>query len=172
MSNGTPRFERLEEQPEALSAANRDLVWVEQLQPDGSFLSRKVESQNLSAAGGSVNILYGTSRDISPFSDSAQSASAAAAANFSNRSSKRGRLLTGALVAINAPAANGFYWPYIAFPIHNIGVLRFYSDDWQKDSYWNRGPDQSVDSAPYQLWVRRLPLAAGNSLEVIVKMFD
>ncbi len=173
MANGNIVLQRLEAQPEAASIARDDLLWIEQLQAGGAFVSKKVSASNLpGGAGAEVSVYYGVSARRADFNDAAATATAAAAAGFAGRMEKAlQRLKLGSLIVITAPAAAGYYFPFIAVPTAGLGALRFYDENWNKDNYWVRAPDQSVGAAAHQLYSRRFPIKQSASIETIVKDF-
>ena len=173
MANGNIVLQRLEAQPAAASIAREDLLWIEQLQAGGAFISKKVTAANLpGGAGPEVSLYYGVSARRADFNDATATATAAAAAGFAGRMEKeRQRLKLGSLVVITAPAAAGYYFPFIAVPSAGLGALRFYDENWSKDNYWVRAADQSVGAVAHQLYSRRFPLKQGASIEAIVKDF-
>ena len=173
MANGNIVLERLESQPAAAAIARNDLLWIEQFQAGGSFVSKKVEAANLpGGAGPEVSVFSGVSAARADFNDVAATATAAAVAAFASRTEKAlQRLNLGVLFVISAPAAAGYYFPFIAVPAAGLGALRFYDENWSKDNYWIRAADQTIGAETHHLYARRFPLKQSTSIETIVKNF-
>ena len=122
-------------------------------------------------------VLYGYSNVQTTLSDDESAARAAATAAFaitSRRLSKTGNSVrTGCFIQLQAPASNGYYWPFVAIKNSEAGSITYIYDaeSGQRDNQWVAVSSVTIGGTQYNLIVRKLPLEEGQSLGIVVRSF-
>ena len=82
-------------------------------------------------------------------------------------------LSEGALVSYAAPAATGYYHPWLAIEISKLQTLRIENDVSDETDLWSRATASvTVNNKAYVLYARSVPLEQTETLRIVVQSFN
>ena len=171
-SSGTVLSSDLETEVNTLKALVRTL---QQTQATNTSKIATLEAQ--SQADTMTTLLWGYGAVQAQASDNANNANSQANTAFAtpaNRNSQSASNLSeGALVSYAAPAATGYYHPWLAIEISKLQTLRIENDVSDETDLWSRATASvTVNNKAYVLYARSVPLAQTETLTVVVKSYN
>ena len=171
-SSGTVLSSDLETEVNTLKALVRTL---QQTQATNTSKIATLEAQ--SQADTMTTLLWGYGAVQAQASDNANNANSQANTAFATPANRNqqsaNNLAEGALVSYAAPAATGYYHPWLAIEISKLQTLRIENDVSDETDLWSRATASvTVNNKAYVLYARSVPLEQTETLRIVVQSFN